>query len=262
MDLKLEGKTALVTSASKGIGKAVAIGLSKEGCNVIITSSNSDNLAIAAEEIKKEASASVNSYVIDVTKKDSVVDGCEYILKNHGSIDILFNNSPGPKPMDALDASIDIFDGALQANFLSFVHLTRTLIPKMRDKNFGRIINLTSTAGLEPDEGMVLSNTTRAAVLAYGKTLSREVAKNGITVNTILTGGVMTDRAIALINADLEVNGKEFDEYVAELGANIPVGYIASPDDFVQMIVFLASPLSCYVNGTSIPIDGGYMRAL
>ena len=135
MDLKLEGKTALVTSASKGIGKAVAIGLSKEGCNVIITSSNSDNLAIAAEEIKKEASASVNSYVIDVTKKDSVVDGCEYILKNHGSIDILFNNSPGPKPMDALDASIDIFDSALQANFLSFVHLTRTLIPKMRDKN-------------------------------------------------------------------------------------------------------------------------------
>jgi 3-oxoacyl-[acyl-carrier protein] reductase len=214
------------------------------------------------KEIEIESSFSVFSYIINVTKKDSVSDGCESILRDHGGIDILFNNSPGPKPMDAIDASTDIFDGALQANFLSFVHLTRTVIPGMRDKKFGRVINLTSTAGLEPDVGMVLSNTTRAAVLAYGKTLSREVAKSGITVNTILTGGVMTDRAIALINADLEINGKEFDDYVAELGANIPVGYIASPEEFVQLIVFLASPLSCYVNGTSIPIDGGYMRAL
>ncbi len=262
MDLQLKGKTALVTSASKGIGKGVAMGLAKEGCDVIITSSNEENLLDALNDIKGDAKGNVSSHLLDASNADAVYKACKEILEVYGNIDILFNNSPGPKPMAAMDASVDIFSRVLQTNFLSFVQLSSAFIPGMVENKFGRIINLTSTAGLEPDEGMVLSNTARAAVLAYGKTLSREIAKDGITVNTILTGGVMTERAISLINADLETNGKGFDEYVEELSASIPVGFIASPEQFAQLIVFLASPASCYVNGTSIPLDGGYMRAI
>ncbi len=262
MNLQLEDKTALVTSASKGIGKGVATALAKEGCAVIITSSNQENLKAAQAEIAEACGREPAAHVLDATERRAVADAMGTIVTAHPRIDILFANSPGPKPMAAMDMEMADLDWALQTNLTSFVQLAQAVLPGMIERGFGRIINLTSTTALEPDEGMVLSNLARAGVAAFAKTLSREVAKHGVTVNTILTGGVMTDRAVSLINADLPNSGKSFEEYVEDLGKSIPVGFIASPEQFAQAIAFLASPLSAYVNGISLPLDGGYMRSL
>jgi 3-oxoacyl-[acyl-carrier protein] reductase len=263
MDLRLADKTALITSASKGIGKGVAKALAEEGCSVVITSSNGENLALAATEIKELTNADVDTYLMDASDSNLVEKACDEILSTHPKIDILVTNAPGPQTGPAAEVSVDQLKIAIQTNTTSVIQLCRRFIPPMRDNKFGRIINIGSSTGLEPDPNMALSNLTRAAILAYAKTLSREVAKDGITVNTILTGGVLSERTVSLLENDAKAAGKEMDTFLKEIGEQVfPVGYIATPEQFVPMISFLASPLSQYITGVSLPIDGGLMKAL
>lgn len=262
MDLQLKDKTALVLAASKGIGRGIAQALAREGCRVLITSSNAENLTQARNELKKGATGEITSYVMDLTSSDSIEKVSDAILKEHPRVDILVTNGPGPKPCDALSITTENLDRALFTNLAGVIRICQKFVPPMIANKFGRIINLTSSTAKEPDEGMALSNITRAGVAAYSKTLSRELAKHGITANTILTGSVMTDRAKILLEMDAKSLNISYDEVVKLAGQSIPAGYISTPEQFAQMIVFLASPLSQYVNGVSLPIDGGYMRAI
>ena len=133
----------------------------------------------------------------------------------------------------------------------------------MRKNKFGRIINIGSSTGREPDPNMALSNLTRAAVMAFAKTLSREIANDGVTVNTILTGGVLSERTVSLLEGDAKKAGKDIATFLKEVGEQVfPIGYIATPEQFAPLIVFLASPHSQYVTGVNLPIDGGLMKAL
>ena len=187
----------------------------------------------------------------------------DVILDAHPVIDILVTNAPGPATGPAAEIAPDQLDAALQTNLGSVVQLCRRCLPGMRDRGFGRIINIGSSTGREPDPNMALSNLTRAAVMAYAKTLSREVAKDGITVNTILTGGVLSERTVSLLEGDAKAAGTDMDTFLKEIGEQVfPVGYIATPEQFAPMIAFLASPLSGFVNGVNLPVDGGLMRAL
>ena len=189
--------------------------------------------------------------------------GLDVILDAHPVIDILVTNAPGPATGPAADLAPNQLDAALQTNVGSVVQLCRRCLPGMRERGFGRIINIGSSTGREPDPNMALSNLTRAAVMAYAKTLSREVAKDGITVNTILTGGVLSERTVSLLEGDAKAAGKDMDTFLKEIGEQIfPVGYIATPEQFAPMIAFLASPLSGFVNGVNLPVDGGLMRAV
>lgn len=262
MDLQLNGKTALVVAASKGIGFAAAEALAREGCRVIITSSNTDNLRRAREALASPHRGRVMALVMDVRSPDAIRASAERVLAEHERVDILVTNGPGPKPTEAIATSQEDFTGALQANLLSGVQLCTAFLPGMVAAGFGRIIHLTSSTGKEPDEGMVLSNVARAGVLAYAKTLAREVARHGVTVNAILTGSVMTERTVDLLQRDARAGGISYEEVVRQAEKSIPAGYIASPELFCHMIAFLASPLAAYVNGVSLPIDGGYMRAI
>lgn len=262
MDLKLRDKTALVVAASKGIGKGAALALAREGCSVIITSSNKTNLDNTQAEIKAQTGGIVHTYVMDVRLMDSINTISEQIVKDQHHVDILITN--GPAPISAAAATVDptILTDALSSNFVSVIHLCRNFLPGMIQKGFGRIINLASSTGKEPEEGMVLSSVTRAGVLAYAKTLSREVARYGITVNSILTGSVMTEHAIDLMQREAQSLGLEYDDYVVEAAATIPAGYIATPEQFCHVIAFLSSPLSMYVNGVSLPVDGGFIHGM
>lgn len=263
MNLQLADKTALITSASKGIGKGVAKALSAEGCNVIITSSDPDNLAAAAAEIFAETGNKIDTHVLDARDGAAVESACAAILAAHPRIDILVPNAPGPSTGPAAELDPKALTQALQVNLGSVVQLCRHFLPGMRERGFGRIINIGSSTGREPDPNMALSNLTRAAVMAYAKTLSREVAIDGVTVNTILTGGVLSERTVTLLEGDAKAAGKGSDEFLKEIGEQIfPVGYIATPEQFAPTVVFLASPLSAYVNGVNLPVDGGLMRAL
>ena len=261
MDLRLDDKVALVLAASKGIGKGVASALAREGCHVLIASSNAENLASAKKEIENLRKGKVDTFVIDVASPGSLRSSSDEILKAHGHIDILVTNSPGPEMADAATVDEDLLAKALQINLVSVIFLCKAFLPGMIKNRFGRIINLASITAKEPDAGMVLSNVTRAGTMAYCKTLSREVAQYGVTVNTILTGGVQTERAVHLRKERAKKLGVSPEELLAQASKNFPVGFIATPEEFSHMIAFLASPLSLYVNGVSLPVDGGFMRS-
>ena len=263
MDLKLSNKKALITSASKGIGRGIAFALAKEGCDVIITSSNSENLNKTAKEIIKHTGASVTKYIMDAENAEMVSSTCKTIISNHHKVDILITNAPGPETGQASKLSDLQLSRAIQINLLSVIQLCRHFVPEMQKNKFGRVINIGSSTGREPEANMALSNLTRAAVMAYAKTLSREVAKDGVTVNTILTGGVLSERTKALLQDDALRAGKDIDTFLKEVGEEVfPIGYIATPEQFAPLIVFLASQQSQYVTGVNLPIDGGLMRAL
>lgn len=256
MDLQLADKTALVVAASRGIGRAVAEALAREGCRVVVSSSDRSRAEQAAIDI-----GAAGAYVIDVRSQSSVGAGAEAVLADHGAVDVLVTNGPGPPPVSAATVADALLADALQANLLSAVQLSRAFLPGMIERGFGRIINLTSTTAKEPDEEMVLSNVTRAGVVAYGKTLSREVARHGITVNSVLTGSVLTQRTEDLIRRDADAAGRPYDELLREAAESVPAGYISTPAQFAPAVAFLASPLAAYVNGVVLAIDGGYMRS-
>tara|TARA_B100000787_G_C16172587_1_gene287322 strand:+ start:820 stop:1608 length:789 start_codon:yes stop_codon:yes gene_type:complete len=262
MELKLKNKTALILSSSKGIGLGIAKALCEESCDVIITSSNKKNIEIAKSEIFKETNKKISSYVMNLEKINSVNKTINKIIRDKKKIDILIINSPGPLPLEIEKLNIQDLKKSLNVNLINLIVVAKKIIPIMKKNKFGRIINLASTTGKEPDNGMVLSNITRSGMLAFSKTASKELSKFGITFNSILTGGVMTDRTISLIENKARKTNKSFKSILNNAAKNVPVGFISSPKQFAHFIVFLSSPLSIYINGASIPVDGGVMKSI
>jgi 3-oxoacyl-[acyl-carrier protein] reductase len=258
MTIDLTGKTALVTASSKGIGFAISKALLTAGANICICSRNEDNLRTAAAALSKERVFALAGDIADPKFLASLV---EQSNARFGNIDILVNNSGGPPPGEVLSLTEEQWLGAINGNLLSVVRLSGLVIPGMKSNGWGRIVNLTSTAAREPAAGMVLSNVTRAGVAAYTKTLAQEVGPFGITVNTILTGGVLTDRLQSLLERNIKDTGESFEDALARIEKTIPVRHIATPEEFAQMALFLVSPQASYINGAAIPVDGGASKS-
>jgi 3-oxoacyl-[acyl-carrier protein] reductase len=262
VDLQLKGKTALVMAASKGIGAGVAAALAREGCRVAIASSRKENLDRAQQAIREATGADVLAYVVDVTNPEETARRVAAIVVELGQVDIAVLNGPGPRPMAAAGLALADLRSAVDTILASGIAICNNVLPGMIERRFGRILALTSSTALEPDDGLVLSSVARAGMLAYIKTLAREVGKHGVTANAILTGSVLSDRTRELLSLDAKGSGQSYDEFLASVGATIPVGYIPEPEEFARALVFLASPLAGYVTGISLPLDGGTMRAL
>ena len=177
-------------------------------------------------------------------------------------VDILVNNNGGPPPGPALDFKDADWMDAIDGNLLSTIRMTKLVVPGMKENKWGRIINLTSTTAKEPAAGLALSNVTRAAVAAFSKTLSQEIGPSGITVNTILTGGVATERFNSLIKNQMNNTGETEEEIMARIYSTIPMRYISKPDEFAKFITFLASEDASYITGSAIPIDGGATKGI
>ena len=178
------------------------------------------------------------------------------------TIDILVNNSGGPPAGEALSFTDEQWLAAINSNLLSVIRLSTLVIPDMKAKGWGRIVNLTSTAAREPGAGMVLSNVTRAGVAAYTKTLAQEVGPFGITVNTILTGGVLTDRLRSLLERNIKDTGESLEDALAKIEKTIPVRHIATPEEFAKTILFFVSPEASYMTGAAIALDGGASKSI
>ena len=255
-------KTILITAGTKGIGFELTKSFLNSGANVATFSRNKKNLKFLSNKLKKYVSKKklfIFKHDLNQLNKEKVIVNKVNKYFNQ-KIDVLINNSGGPPPKLFLKTSNKDWSNALNINFLSALNFSKSVIPSMKSKKWGRIINLTSLTAKEPSKNMVLSNVTRAALASFSKTLSIEVAQFGITVNTILTGGCITDRLISLIkNQSNKIN---INSELNKFSKLVPVGYIAKPDEFIQMILFLASNNSSYVNGISIPIDGGASKSL
>jgi 3-oxoacyl-[acyl-carrier protein] reductase len=261
MDLGLKGKTALVLGGSKGLGRGVADALAGEGVSVALLARGKEALDKAVTEINARGGRTI-AVSADLADWPSVEAAANQARNEFGPIDILLNNSGGPPPSRVIGIAPELWEQQFHAMVLVFFRLTEMLLPDMRERKWGRIINVASESVVQPIPHIAISNTLRAAVVGWAKTLSGEVARDGITVNTMLPGAFETDRVLQIQRATSSREGLSLQEIAERAARNIPVGRMGQPAEFGAMAAFLASPLAGYITGTMIRLDGGSVRSL
>jgi 3-oxoacyl-[acyl-carrier protein] reductase len=262
MDIGITSKTAIVAAASKGLGKATALGLAREGANLAICAREKAELLKTAKEIMSATSARVLPIIADVTNPEDIHKLVKKAADEFERIDILVTNAGGPPT--GLFSNFDDKDwqDAVTLNLLSTIRLCREVIPYMRKAGGGRIVNIVSVAAKQPIEGLILSNSIRAAVIGLAKTLSNELAPDNILVNSVCPGWILTDRLSSVIQKRAESQGKTYETALADTTANIPLGRCGTPEEVANLIVFLASERASYITGVTIQVDGGLIKGL
>lgn len=261
MDLGIRNKVALVTAASQGIGKAAATELINEGCKVAICSSNKENLMKAAEQIKQETGTEPFWVVCDINNSSDIEAAVENVVKEFGSIDILVNNCGGPAPGYFENMDDEKWKDGFQQVLMSAVRFTRHVLPLMKKKNWGRIINVTSLSVKQPVDNLILSNSFRSAVTAFAKTISQQYGEFGITVNNVAPGFILTSRLYELSQKRSEKEGIPQEEILMKMGNSNPVKRIGKPEDIGAAIAFLASERAGYITGVTLQVDGGQIKS-
>jgi 3-oxoacyl-[acyl-carrier protein] reductase len=242
MDLEIAGKVALITGASRGLGFAAASALGGEGCRVVVCGRDRARIEQAAAQL------GAHPVVADMATVNGPDEAVAAATAAVGPVDILVANAGGPAPGGFMDVSDDDWERAVQQNLLGTVRLMRAAVPAMRERGWGRIITITSRTVREAIDGLVLSNATRAGVAGAVRTLARELAPHGVTVNNVLPGSFATERLVELYGSAAAV---------AERGASSPMGRIGDPDELGAVVAFLASRQAAYLTGASILVDGG-----
>ncbi|MYB65172.1 SDR family oxidoreductase [Candidatus Poribacteria bacterium] len=262
MELGLTNKIAVVGASSKGLGKAIALGLAYEGARVTICARDSQVLEQTADEIREKTDTEVLAVPTDVSQPEQVERLISTTIGHFGGIDILVNNAGGPRAGRFDDLSAKDYQDAVNLNLMSTINLCRAVVPWMQKRGGGRIINLTSVSVKQPVDGLMLSNMARTGVIGFAKTLATELAPDKILVNNVCPGIIFTDRIKQLATVRAEESGITYDQALENMTANIPLGRIGDPEEFANLVVFLASEKSSYITGTTIQVDGGMVRSL
>jgi 3-oxoacyl-[acyl-carrier protein] reductase len=258
VNLGLAGKVALVCGASRGLGRAIADELAAEGASVAVCSRDADRLAAAAAELGPDALA----VPADLAVSGEPTRVVEATAERFGRLDVLVANTGGPPAGTHDTLTLEDWDRATALLLRSTVELAGAALPGMKERSWGRILAVTSVAVKQPVDNLMLSNSLRAAVTGYVATLAREVAKDGVTVNTILPGYTNTERVIELNLANAEREGVDVAEIQARLEASIPLGRLAEPAEFAALAAFLVSERAGYITGGAFAVDGGWLRGL
>ena len=261
MDLKLRDRVAIVAAGSKGLGRAIADALAGEGAAVVICARGRDALDAACREIET-AGGRCHGVVADVSVPDDVTKVVDEARRAYGRVDILVTSSGGPKAGRFETLSPEDWDAATRVLLTSAVGFARAVLPGMRERRWGRILNVTSIAAKQPVDGLMLSNSLRAGVVAFARTLANEVAADGITVNNLLPGYTRTERVVDLSTQMAAAGGTTAAEVMARWEAEIPMRRLGEPRDFAALAAFLASEQAGYITGQSIAVDGGWIRGL
>jgi 3-oxoacyl-[acyl-carrier protein] reductase len=261
MDLGVEGKVALVQGATRGLGRAVAHELSREGCLVSICGREAQKTRAAAEEIEKATGNAVLGVAADVTDPKAVRAHVAATVERFGAPSIVVCNAGGPPRKRFEETTPEDWAKAVDANFLSAVETCRIVLPHLKRAGWGRILLVTSISVKQPIEGLILSNAARAGATGFAKSLASEVGMYGITVNCLCPGVTRTARLDALVAAAM-AEGKTEKEALDAMSAGVPVGRVGTPEEFAAVAAFLCSTRASYVTGSSIAIDGGAYRGL
>ena len=262
MNLGISGRVAVVTAASSGLGKASAIELAAEGASVVINARREDELARAADEIGSATGAQVLAIPGDVTNEDHIRDLIAETVNNLGGLDILVANAGGPPAGFFDDFTARDYREAVELNLISTINLCREAVPHMRKSRWGRIVAITSIAAKQPVENLILSNTARAGVLGFIKSLSQQIAADGITANTVCPGYHLTERLKSLAPLTANKEGINVEQVYARWAASTPMNRIGDPKEFAAVVAFLCSERASYLTGAVIQVDGGAYRAL
>ena len=262
MDLGIRGKVALVAASSKGLGRAIAEEFAAEGADLVMCARGEDALRQAAESIRKTAGVKVIEVAADVSEQAGLDRVAKTALDKFGRVDILVTNSGGPPSGTFESFTPEAWDSATRLLLTSAVGLARAVLPGMKERRWGRILNVTSIAVKQPIDGLMLSNSLRAAVTGFARTLANEVARFNITVNNIMPGFTRTDRMEELARATAAKTGASTADVMAKYEREIPIGRLAEPREFAALAAFLASERASYITGSSIAVDGGWIRSL
>jgi 3-oxoacyl-[acyl-carrier protein] reductase len=254
VDLQIRGRVALVTGASSGIGEAVARALACEGVRLAIGARDAARLEAVAGAAKELGAQAAQGFRVDLQDPDSIVAMLEGVRNAFGEVEIAVLNGGGPKPGRFTEMSLADWDGAYELLLRGMLVLLEKILPAMRASRWGRIVALTSSSVKQPIDTLVLSNAFRTALVSALRTLAVEVARDGVTVNSIATGRIDTARLRALYGNDVTK--------LREAGFEVPIGRIAAPDEFAPMVAFLCGEPARYITGQTIAVDGGLIRGL
>src|SRR5947209_3744304 len=262
MDLGLTGRVAIVAAASKGLGRAVAEELAREGAEVAMCARTAGTLEETAAHIQKTTGREVLHRALDVTDSQAVAAFVQAAEARFGRVDICVTNSGGPPSNLFKNTPLEAWRAALDQLLMSTIYFARETLPRMQKNRWGRLITITSSAVKQPVDGLLLSNSIRAAVTGLARTLANEYAADGITVNNVCPGYTRTARLDGLVSSISARTGSKPEEVFAGWEREIPAGRLGTPKEFAAVVAFLASERASYVNGTSIAVDGGLVRSL
>jgi 3-oxoacyl-[acyl-carrier protein] reductase len=262
MDLGLRNRVAIVAAASSGLGFAAARELAREGARVFLCSRDEKRAQVAAERIRNETGAEVVGTRADVTSDEDTARFVRLAEENAGRVDICVTNAGGSPASRFAETSLEMYRQAFELNALSAIRLAQLVVPSMRERRWGRIINLTSISVKQPINGLLLSNTIRAGLTGWAKSLSTEVASDGVTVNSVAPGYTLTEHQDELAEVRGRAGGKTKEEMIEMWAAEIPIRRLASAEEIAAAVAFLASERASYITGVTLQVDGGWVRGL
>lgn len=262
MDFGLKDKVAVIGGASKGLGRACAEVLAEEGMKLVICSRSQASIDEAAAAIRKNTGVEVLAFAGDLDQHATIKELFATTLKKFGRVDVLISNSGGPPLAKAVDATEEQWAVAVQRSLLFFARMAREALPPMRAQKFGRIINILASTVYQPIPNLALSGATRMGVVAYAKSLADEVGRDGILVNNIAPGSLLSERMLGNVQARAKELGISLEKALEERAKETAVGRIGEPRELANLAAFLASGKSSYITGTTIRVDGGLVRSV
>ncbi len=262
MDFNLKGKVAIVGGGSKGLGRASAQVLAEEGAKVAICARTQADLETAASEIRESTGSQVFVFAGDLDKPETIEDLVGQTVGHFGRLDILVNNSGGPPLARAATASEELWATSVQRSLLFFARMCRAGIPHMKKQGGGRIINILASTVYQPIDNLALSGATRMGVVSYAKSLSDEIGKDGILVNNVCPGALLSERMLANTQNRADAQGVTLEEALQGRADETSVGRVGDPMELAYLVGFLASDKSSYITGTTMLVDGGMVRSV
>ena len=262
MELGLAGKVAVIGGASMGLGRACAEALAAEGAALAICSRDEKRIAAAAKEIAEATGVDVLGVAADLSRPQEIQRLMASAVDHFGRLDVLVNNSGGPPVATPMEATEAQWDRAVQLSLMFYARMSRAAVPHMRRAGGGRIINILASTVKQPFPSLMLSGATRLGAVGYSKALADELAPEGILVNNIAPGFLMTERMMEVVTGRAAGGEMTEDDALDELTGSIPMGRVGRPEELAALVVFLASDAASYITGTTIPVDGGFVRSM
>jgi 3-oxoacyl-[acyl-carrier protein] reductase len=262
MDLGLQGRVAIVGGASQGLGRACAMGLAQEGARVAISSRRAEPLQATAQEIRSATGVEVLAVPGDLSCLADIQNLIQRTVDHFGRLDIVISNSGGPPEGRAVDTSEENWERAIQMALQFFIRMSREAVPHLKQRSWGRIINILASTVYQPIDNLATSGVTRLGAVAFAKSLADEVGRDNILINNVAPGFLLTDRMMDLFKTRARETDTDLDAVLQARASTIPLGRFGQPEELANLVTFLASEKNSYITGTTILVDGGVVRSV